>query len=115
MIYVLVVVNICLLVFGQMLWKTGMMQIPSVTPLSLLQNLFSPYILAGIFIYGFATLLWLYILGKGEFSVVYPLQSLAYALGVIVAFIIFRENIPFTRWVGVVVIIIGAFLVSIKG
>lgn len=114
MIYILVSINIILLVSGQLLWKIGMSKFPKLGPEMLFKVIFSPYIFSGIILYGIATLLWLYILSKAEFSIVYPLQSLAYALGVIAAFFIFKEFIPVTRWIGVIIIILGAFLIARK-
>lgn len=112
MIYILVIINILLLVSGQMLWKIGMAKIDNLTVTTLLQALFTPHIFGGIVLYGIATLLWLYILAKAEFSVVYPLQSLAYALGVVVAIWVFKEQVPMVRWIGVAMIIAGAFIIA---
>jgi len=58
-----------------------------------------------------ATLLWLYILKHYEFSVAYPLTSISYIIGIIAAIFVFNEAIPFTRWIGVILIMIGVFLV----
>jgi drug/metabolite transporter (DMT)-like permease len=112
MIYIMVAINILLLVSGQLLWKIGMEKIENVTIVSLIQAIFTPYIFGGIILYGIATLLWLWILSKAEFSIVYPLQSLAYAAGVVLAIAIFKEQVPMIRWVGVGMIILGAFLIA---
>ena len=56
-----------------------------------------------------ATLLWLYILRHYEFSVAYPLTSISYIIGMVAAIFVFHETIPFTRWIGVILIIIGVF------
>jgi len=58
-----------------------------------------------------ATLLWLYILKHFEFSVAYPLTSISYIIGMLAAMFVFHEAIPFTRWIGVFLIMIGVFLV----
>ena len=58
-----------------------------------------------------ATLLWLYILKHYEFSVAYPLTSISYIIGMAAAIFVFHEAIPLTRWIGVVLIMIGVFLV----
>ncbi|MPN52745.1 4-amino-4-deoxy-L-arabinose-phosphoundecaprenol flippase subunit ArnE [bioreactor metagenome] len=115
MIYFLLAVNIILLVLGQTLWKIGL----SGTTLELsfngaLRLLLNPYILGGLLIYGAATAIWLYILSKAQLSVVYPLQSLCYVAAAVIALVVFKENIPLTRWIGIAVIIFGAYLVSIK-
>lgn len=112
MIFLLVAINVVLLVTGQVLWKIGIGNVTSLK--GVFMSLLSPYVISGIIIYGIATVLWLYILAKGKFSVVYPLQSTAYALGVFIAWIIFKETIPLTRWIGVVLIFAGATFIAMK-
>lgn len=112
MIYLMVLANILLLVTGQLCWKIGMARIENLSIGTLIQSLFTPYIFGGLVLYGFATLLWLWILAKAEFSMVYPLQSLAYALGVVVAIVVFKEDVTALRWIGVATIILGAVLVA---
>ncbi len=112
MIYLLVALNVLLLVSGQILWKTGIPVGADVK--TILLSLFTWRVMAGIALYAVATVLWLYILARGQFSVVYPLQSTAYALGVLVAWLVFKEAIPFTRWIGVGLIFAGAGLIAIK-
>ena len=58
-----------------------------------------------------ATLLWLYILRHYEFSVAYPLTSISYIAGMLAAILVFHEAIPITRWIGVILIMVGVFLV----
>jgi len=111
-IYVLVAVNVLLLVTGQVLWKIGIGNAGSLK--GVLMSLISPYVISGIIIYAIATVLWLYILAKGKFSIVYPLQSTAYAVGVFVAWLIFKETVPITRWIGVVLIFAGASLIALR-
>ena len=68
-------------------------------------------ILSGIFL-TFATVLWGYILKHFEFSVAYPITAFAYIFGVCAAVFIFHETVPVTRWIGVVLIILGAFFIA---
>jgi len=112
MVYLLVGINVLLLVTGQILWKFGVGKGADVK--TVLTSLFSPYIMAGILLYALATLIWLYVLSREQFSIIYPLQSTAYILGVLVAWLIFREAIPLTRWVGVLFISAGVFLIAMK-
>jgi len=56
-------------------------------------------------------IIWLYVLKKYDFSVAYPLVSLSYIFGLLAAFYIFNEQIPLSRWVGVIIIILGIFLI----
>lgn len=59
-----------------------------------------------------ATILWAFILKHIPFSVAYPITAFAYVFGMIAAILIFNENIPLTRWIGVGFIIFGAFIIA---
>ena len=59
-----------------------------------------------------ATLLWLYILKHFDFSVAYPLTSISYIFGMLAAMFVFHEAIPYTRWIGVFLIMSGVFFVT---
>ena len=56
-------------------------------------------------------LLWMYILKKYDFSIAYPLTSISFIFGTMAAQWILHESVPLTSWVGVVIIVIGVFLV----
>lgn len=115
MIYVLIALNIILLVLGQALWKLGMNKVQlQLSFEGIIKVIFNPYIFSGIVIYGVATVIWLYILSKADLSKVYPLQSLCYVVAAIVAIVIFKEQIPVTRWFGIGLILAGAYFVAIK-
>ena len=61
---------------------------------------------------GVATLLWVYMLRRFEFGVVYPMTSLGYVFGMLAAAAIFNEHIPATRWIGVALVIAGVVLIA---
>ncbi len=68
--------------------------------------------LSGISIAG-ATVIWMYILKHFPLSVAYPLISISYIFGMLASVYIFHEVVPFTRWIGVGLIIAGVvFLVK---
>jgi undecaprenyl phosphate-alpha-L-ara4N flippase subunit ArnE len=58
-----------------------------------------------------AGLLWLYMLKHFQFSVAYPVTSIAYIFGMLAAVLVFRENVPMVRWIGVAFIIAGVAMV----
>lgn len=58
-----------------------------------------------------ACLLWFYIIKNFQFSVAYPATSIAYIFGMLAAVFIFQESVPLTRWIGVIVIMLGVGLV----
>jgi len=68
-----------------------------------------PFLYCGICM-GAATVLWLYILRRYDFSVAYPLVSFSYVFGMIASVLIFHEIVPTTRWIGLILIVSGTFL-----
>lgn len=76
---------------------------------SILRNL---PVMCGIVSYGVSFLLWIKVLSKVELSYAYPMVSMGYILIMFFSYFIFKENISFTRLLGVVFIIIGVILVA---
>lgn len=58
-----------------------------------------------------AMLVWMYVLKHYEFSLAYPLLSISYIIGLLSAQFIFHEAVPLTRWIGVVIVMIGVFFI----
>lgn len=111
--FILILINIVCLVFGQTAWKYGMekMQLDGTLITKFFQFVFNPFILLGFALYIVATVIWMYLLSKLPLSFLYPLQSLAYVLSLFIALLIFKENIPVTRWIGTGIILLGVFMV----
>lgn len=111
--YALILLNIMCLVFGQTAWKYGLQNIQLHGSMinKFFQIVFSPLILIGFVLYILATVIWMYLLSKLPLSFLYPLQSIAYVFALFVAFYLFKEQIPLTRWIGTGVILIGVYLV----
>ena len=59
-----------------------------------------------------SSVLWMYILKKYPFSMAYPLSSMSYAFGMMAAIIIFHEEVPFSRWIGVGLIMSGCYFIA---
>ncbi len=111
---VLILFNVLLLTSGQVLWKMGLARTGGISLDNMLQVFLSPLILAGLALYVAATVVWFAVLSRADLSYAYPLQSTAYVIGVIAAWFLFKEVIPPTRWIGVLVIIAGVVIVSYK-
>jgi len=58
-----------------------------------------------------AMLVWMYVLKHYQFSLAYPLLSISYIIGLVAARVVFHEVVPVTRWIGVVIMIIGIFFI----
>jgi drug/metabolite transporter (DMT)-like permease len=69
-------------------------------------------ILGGMSMYFISAALWLYLLTKLDVSVVQPILALTYVVTPILAIFVIGEGVPATRWVGIMVIILGVFLVA---
>jgi undecaprenyl phosphate-alpha-L-ara4N flippase subunit ArnE len=59
-----------------------------------------------------AMALYLYLFKHFEFSVAYPVTSLSYVFGMLAAVFIFHEAVPLMRWAGVLLIMVGVFLIA---
>ena len=64
--------------------------------------------------FGLAFFFWVFMLKKMDFSQAYPLSSLSFIFGLFLACILLGETIPFTRWIGVVLIVVGCILIGMK-
>jgi len=100
---------------GQMLLKYGMGQVGSITrsdfdsPISLASSIFmNRWILMAIPLYIIGFIIWLIVLWKLDLSYAYGFLALTYVLIPLASLLIFNENIPVMRWVG-----IGGLCVSI--
>ena len=62
--------------------------------------------------FGLASLLWMYMMKLFPLSVVYPLLSLSYVFGMIAALFFFHETVSVTRWIGVLLIVLGCVLIA---
>ncbi|AFH59674.1 membrane protein [Paenibacillus mucilaginosus K02] len=109
---ILILLNIILLVTGQAVWKIGVTKTPLGGTRNLLELILSPWIIGGGVLYAVATGIWLYLLSRFPLSFLYPMQSLAYVLGIVISVLIFKEVVPLTRWVGVGVVMVGIYLIS---
>lgn len=110
---ILVCIQTAFLSGGQVLLKLAMAQLPkfSWSWLYFKAVLTDWWLAACGLAFGAATVLWLYILKHFPFSQAYPLTALGYIFGMIAAILVFGESVPLSRWVGVVLIVVGCFFI----
>lgn len=109
----LILANIIFLVIGQTFWKYGSTKLEmSNTLTGIISMICSPWIIMGGVFFVLGTFIWIYLLSKYPLSLLYPLQSLAYVFGLIIAAVIFHEHISLTRWMGVFIILVGVYFVA---
>lgn len=103
---------------GQVLWKIAIDRNGGLvnSKLSIIDNisrlLFSPYMIFGLVVYSIATILWMYLLGRYEYSYIYPMMAITYVIAFLYAMIFFNETIGLEKMVGVILIIIGIIFIS---
>jgi len=101
------------IVIGQALWKLGIgnrilnfSNFPEI--------LKSPFFIIGIVLYGFATILWLYMLSRYRYHYIYPLiicVSLIFSL--IVSRFILQEQVFWISWIGALIICLGIIIITV--
>lgn len=112
--FLLCILNTLLLVCGQILFKLGSSEKKISTLSDLISLVFSPIILLALVLYACTTLLWLYILSRVKLSYAYPIQALAFPIVLVMSAMIFHEQIPLNRWIGVIIIFAGVYIAIFK-
>lgn len=114
---VLILTNVFLTVVAQIMLKQGMNQVGKVNSLKNMRFLAiravsNPFVVGGIGVFGFTSVLWLIVLSRVEISVAYPMLSIGYILVMLWGWLVFGENVTVTRFVGVILICLGVFLIT---
>jgi len=114
--FLLLFISISLAIVGQILMKQGMMMFGKFPVTQLLVNIlpmvFQPYVFLGIMCFGVSSIFWLVILSRIDLSMAYPLVSVAYVVVAIFSYFVFKENVSLIRWLGIITICLGVFLIS---
>jgi len=117
-IYILV--SVLVAVLGQLLLKKGMADLGPMT-LSLpwdqlLSTLWqigrNPYVFIGLLTNVISTIFWLIALSRVDLSYAYPYVSLSYGIVLIVAWLIFHENLNAYRLIGTLIVCLGVLVIS---
>jgi multidrug transporter EmrE-like cation transporter len=74
--------------------------------------LLNPWVLFSIFIYIFSIAIWIFVLSRVDVSIAYPFLSLGYVLNTVAAHYWLHERFTFLRIFGVVVILLGVFIIT---
>ncbi len=116
-IIALVAVVVAMGSFGQILMKQGLtnlggLKITEILSQRLLTVLSEWHVMAGVLLYAGSAILWLTILSKVDVSFAYPLIALGYIVTAILARFYFNENITIVRWLGILLIVGGVFMVT---
>ncbi|HEY9596345.1 MAG TPA: EamA family transporter [Cyanophyceae cyanobacterium] len=103
---------------GQFLLKLGALQLGKVTASNLFGHILSvltiPQLLIGLCFYGVGAVAYILLLTRVNLSVAGPAASVSYIFSVLMGYFIFRESIPFSRAIGLGLIVCGVLLVIWK-
>ncbi len=112
-----IIIAVTLSVAGQLFVKKGInlvgnLEFSSGLFATYLKLFISPYVILGVLIYFSSVFFWLYALTKVDLSYAVPFLALTYVLIIIASWMFLGETIPFIRWVGVMIICLGLYLIS---
>jgi drug/metabolite transporter (DMT)-like permease len=111
----LLLMSVMTSVAGQLFLKTGAIKLGKVHADNILNHMISiltiPELLFGLTCYGLGALAYILLLTRVDLSIAGPSASLVYVFSVLFGYLIFKENIPITRLVGLGFIISGVILV----
>ena len=115
-VIVLILITVVIASFAQIFMKRGLVEsggieLGEILSKKLFSTVFQPYIFTGLILYSITSVLWFVILSKAELSLVYPLIALGYVVTAVLAKLFFNESISTIRWLGIIVIIVGAVLI----
>lgn len=118
---VLIIVLTCVIigVFGQLTMKKGMNEVGLINVKDIFSSrvfsiVFQKYVFIGISLYVLSSLLWLVALSQEELSFIYPLISIGYIMTAILSKIIFNESLTIFRFLGILLICGGVYMIAIK-
>ena len=110
----LAIVQSMLLAGGQVLLKFGLgRMLPFSMSVEFWRSVFVnwQFAVCGL-CYGAGSILWFHIIKNYPFSMAYPLVSLSYVFGMIAAMVFFNEPINTLKWLGVLLIMLGCYLIA---
>lgn len=104
---------------GVILLKKGMMHIGEIQGINAAEILrvakagvVSPQILLGVFFEALFFLCLIILMSKSDISFLWPLTALSFVFATFAAIIFLNETVSMVRWIGVLLIVIGAAFIS---
>jgi multidrug transporter EmrE-like cation transporter len=115
----LILVSVTLAAVAQVTLKAGMNHVTDANGGELalnaesLKQIASQFLVwAGLVIFAFSAVLWLFALSRADLSFAYPFAALGYVIIVIASIVFLGEHVQPVTWVGVVLIVIGIFVIA---
>lgn len=110
----LAILQSMLLAGGQVLLKFGLNRmLPFAWSWDFWKSVFANWQFASCGLcYGAGSILWFYIVKHYPFSMAYPMVSLSYVFGMIAAIVFFHEPVAISKWIGVLLIMLGCYFIA---
>ena len=107
---------VALSVFGQLFVKNGLnligLELSNGFWQAYYRLLFVPKVIIGVLSYTCSIFFWIYALSKVDLSYAFPFLSLSYVLIMIASYLFLGEQIPVQRWIGIIFICTGVFVIA---
>jgi len=119
-VLVLILISVMLSAGGQLSMKNGVSSLGKlgvsdiIAPAMMFKVISNPMIILGVFLYGVASIFWLAILSRAELSYAYPMIAISYVVTSVIAWVLFKENLTLIRFLGIIMIIAGVYVISLK-
>ncbi len=116
--YIFIALTILFTVIGQLLVKSATSQFATFpkTAREIIPYLITAFtnikLLAGLLSAVIASIMWMTALSMIDISSAYPFMGLAIVLVLALSPLVFREAVPWTRWLGVIIVCIGLWIAS---
>ena len=78
----------------------------------LLGYMLHPAVISGLAIYAIGTAMWVFAVSRRDISYLVPFSALNYVVVALGGVWLFRERIPSTRWLGILVVFAGVWLMQ---
>ena len=118
MVYLLVFISVAAMTAAQLLLKKGLLlvgefpgRLGDLLPF-FLKAYTNIYVISAVLLTIVTALAWILAVSKVQLSFVYPFMALSYVLVALFSLLFFKEDVGVLRWLGIIVICAGVFLVS---
>lgn len=115
----LALLSVFLATAGQLLLRNGMEKVGYIgsteirKPVRLaLEVATTPEVIIGLALFGASAASWLIVLSRAPLSVAYPFAGLTYILTAVFSRFVLKETVPWTRWMGIFLILAGILIVG---
>jgi len=97
---------------GQVLFKITSRDVGPFGLSSLKRLIFDPYLMLALAIYGFGTIVWIYVLRHVPLTVAYPFMALTFCAVPLLAWLLLGETLNIRYYLGTIFIVIGLLVIN---